>query len=184
MKRKKVFVFGSNLAGIHGAGSARAAHQHFGAKWGLGVGFHGSSYAIPTKDQKLRVLPFHIIQRYVRDFVEYAHRHPEMEFDIVKVGCGLAGIPEETMRALFVLCPKNCNLPDGWGSRRFNSTNLIIQLIAENGVCTIDELEKNLGCSRSTILKSLKGLMRRGTVSIADNLGPRYHTYVLAHPTH
>jgi hypothetical protein len=32
----EVFVFGSNLLGIHGAGAARTAYEKFGAKWGRG----------------------------------------------------------------------------------------------------------------------------------------------------
>ena len=34
----EIFVFGSNLAGMHGGGAARLAYQKFGAVWGQGVG--------------------------------------------------------------------------------------------------------------------------------------------------
>lgn len=44
----EVFVFGSNLAGMHGGGAARVAHLRFGAVLGKGVGLQGQSYAIPT----------------------------------------------------------------------------------------------------------------------------------------
>lgn len=44
----EIFVFGSNLAGMHGGGAARLAYQKFGAVWGQGVGLQGQSYAIPT----------------------------------------------------------------------------------------------------------------------------------------
>ena len=40
----EVFVFGSNLAGMHGGGAARVAMRHFGAVWGQGVGLQGQSY--------------------------------------------------------------------------------------------------------------------------------------------
>lgn len=48
LKPDEVFVFGSNLAGMHGGGAARAAVRHFGAVMGQGVGMQGQSYAIPT----------------------------------------------------------------------------------------------------------------------------------------
>lgn len=44
----EIFVFGSNLGGLHGGGAARLAWQRFGAVWGQGVGLQGQSYAIPT----------------------------------------------------------------------------------------------------------------------------------------
>jgi hypothetical protein len=51
----EVFVFGSNLAGIHGAGAAAIpAHSHFQAEWGVGEGPTGRCYAIPTKDHKIK----------------------------------------------------------------------------------------------------------------------------------
>ena len=46
---KPIFVFGSNLAGNHGAGAALEAHKNWGAKLGVGIGLTGDSYAIPTK---------------------------------------------------------------------------------------------------------------------------------------
>ena len=41
----QIFVFGSNLAGIHGAGAARQARKQFGAAIGIGEGLTGRSYA-------------------------------------------------------------------------------------------------------------------------------------------
>ena len=42
----EIFVFGSNLAGMHGGGAARLAYQRFGAVWGQGDGLQGQSYSI------------------------------------------------------------------------------------------------------------------------------------------
>jgi hypothetical protein len=42
-----IFVFGSNLSGIHGAGAAKTALDLYGAVWEQGEGLQGSSYAIP-----------------------------------------------------------------------------------------------------------------------------------------
>jgi hypothetical protein len=48
LKPNEIFVFGSNLAGVHGGWSARAARLKFGAVKGQGVGLQGQLYAIPT----------------------------------------------------------------------------------------------------------------------------------------
>ena len=34
----EIFVFGSNLSGMHGGGAARVAYEKFGAVWGQGTG--------------------------------------------------------------------------------------------------------------------------------------------------
>ena len=49
-----IFVFGSNLAGRHGAGAALYAARKYGAKYGVGVGRTGDAYALPTKDENLK----------------------------------------------------------------------------------------------------------------------------------
>ena len=46
-----IFVFGSNPEGRHGAGAARAALK-FGAKYGIGRGLQGQTYALVTKNLK------------------------------------------------------------------------------------------------------------------------------------
>ena len=48
LKPGEIFVFGSNLQGMHGGGAARTAYQKFGAIMGQGVGLQGQSYGIPT----------------------------------------------------------------------------------------------------------------------------------------
>ena len=111
----EVFVFGSNLAGRHGAGSAKAALKH-GAHYGIGVGRQGNSYAIPTKGHRLEVLPLWLIEDYVKQFLSYATCNPKDTFNVVKIGCGLAGYREEEIAPLFRDAPSNVNLPEGWGS--------------------------------------------------------------------
>ena len=49
-----IFVFGSNPEGRHGAGAAKTAHDLFGAEYGVGEGLTGNSYAIPTKDLRVK----------------------------------------------------------------------------------------------------------------------------------
>ena len=48
LNKNEIFVFGSNLAGMHAGGAARQAVDHFGAIMGQGVGLQGQSYAIPS----------------------------------------------------------------------------------------------------------------------------------------
>lgn len=109
-----IFVFGSNLAGRHGAGAALFAKNHRGAVSGLGIGPQGNAYAIPTKDQNLMVLSIHRIREYVMGFIIYAEKHPELEFEVTRIGCGLAGYKDSDIAPLFKGAPRNCQLPPGW----------------------------------------------------------------------
>ncbi len=107
-----IFVFGSNLAGRHGKGAALFARQRRGAVPGEGVGLHGTSYAIPTKDERLKPLPLGAIKAFVEDFKAFARQHPEMTFEVTPIGCGLAGYTPEQIGPMFVGSPDNCMLPD------------------------------------------------------------------------
>ena len=114
MTSQSIYVFGSNLSGRHGKGAALHARTHFGAVDGKGVGLQGSSYAIPTKDHALRAIPLDQIAHYVSQFIGFATEHPEMTFQVSRVGCGLAGYSDKQMAPLFARVPKNCRLPDEW----------------------------------------------------------------------
>ena len=81
-----IFVFGSNLAGRHGRGAALAAVKHHKAKYGQGVGLQGNAYAIPTKDENLRILPLDIVKKHIEDFIGFAAAHPKMTFNVTEVG--------------------------------------------------------------------------------------------------
>lgn len=109
-----VFVFGSNLAGVHGAGAARYAYKHFGALLHQGWGPQGNSFAIPTKDAELLTLPLKTIAGWVNEFLEYARSRPDLKFFITRIGCGLAGYKDTEVRPLFKNAPDNCDLPEGW----------------------------------------------------------------------
>lgn len=105
-----IFVFGSNLAGRHGKGAALYARQKHGAVYGQGVGLQGNAYAIPTKDEKLRVLPLDRIKPYVDEFLAFARRHPEMHFFVSAIGCGLAGYRPSDIIPMFSGMPHNITL--------------------------------------------------------------------------
>lgn len=96
-----VFVFGSNLAGVHGAGAAKFALEHKGAVWGKGYGHYGNSYALPTKNSRIETMSLMSISGFISDFVFYAKKHPELTFQVTAVGCGLAGLRHEQVAPLF-----------------------------------------------------------------------------------
>lgn len=113
----QIFVFGSNLAGRHGKGAALFASTYCGAERGVGRGPTGRSYAIPTKDERLRVLPRDMIKVAVDEFLEYARERPELEFYLTPVGTGLAGYSMFTMRTMFGELPSNVKMAETWDAR-------------------------------------------------------------------
>lgn len=113
-KMSSIFVFGSNLAGRHGKGAALHARKYFGAEYGVGIGRTGDSYAIPTKDAKLKSLPLDVISHYVYGFLHYAALNSDLEFQVTRIGCGLAGYKDSDIAPMFKGAPDNCKLPEGW----------------------------------------------------------------------
>ena len=111
LKENEIFVFGSNLAGMHGGGAARIARLHFGAVMGKGVGLQGQSYAIPTMQGGVET-----IRPYVNDFLDFAKHHPEMQFLVTPIGCGIAGFEAEDIAPLFEEAKqiKNISLPESF----------------------------------------------------------------------
>ena len=104
----EIFVFGSNLMGIHGAGAAKHAAKHYGAKPGHGAGRTGNAYAIPTKRHPYETLPLDQINTFVKQFILYAKEHPELDFLVTPIGTGLAGYKLEDIEPMFQDAPPNC----------------------------------------------------------------------------
>ena len=83
-----IFVFGSNSEGKHGAGAARVALLKFGAKYGIGEGLVGNSYAIPTKDLRvlenngLRSISEKDIIKSIQTLYKVCEAHPDKTFKI------------------------------------------------------------------------------------------------------
>lgn len=96
LRPDEVFVFGSNLQGHHGGGAARVAQMKFGAIWGQGVGLQGQCYAIPTMQGGVET-----IKPYVDEFIAYASQHPDKQFLVTPIGCGIAGFRAEEIAPLF-----------------------------------------------------------------------------------
>lgn len=110
----KIFVFGSNLKGVHGRGAALAALNEHGAEWGVGEGRTGEAYAIPTKTTPYKGRTLQQIRLSVMVFLDYAQAHPELEFQVTKIGTGLAGYTDEQMAPMFQNAPENCRFDPGW----------------------------------------------------------------------
>ena len=113
LKSNEIFVFGSNLQGIHAGGAARMAHTNFGAVMGNGVGIQGQSYAIPTMQGGVET-----IKPYVDEFLAFASQHPEMHFLVTPIGCGIAGFEPEDIAPLFIAAKnvENISLPEEFWS--------------------------------------------------------------------
>ena len=103
-----IFVFGSNLKGMHGGGAARVALNRFGAIYGQGTGLQGNSYAIPTMQGGVDT-----IRPYVDEFIAFAKAHLDLTFYVTKIGCGIAGFSIPEIAPLFknALSVPNIRLP-------------------------------------------------------------------------
>ena len=113
----ETFVFGSNLAGRHGAGAARIAREKVGAKYGLASGLMGRSYAIPTKGHDLQSLSLNEIELHIRKFVAYTNSPTVIfligNFFVTRVGCGLAGYKDHQIAPMF-RGASNCSFAVEW----------------------------------------------------------------------
>lgn len=115
----EVFVFGSNLEGIHGGGAARQAWSDFGAERGVGEGLTGQCYAFPTLTlpsgwRRSRKLTREELEAARDRFFAVARSMPEKTFLLTRVGCGLAGFAVEEIEPLFAGAPPNVRKPSGW----------------------------------------------------------------------
>lgn len=111
LQPNEIFVFGSNLQGMHGGGAAWTAYRKFGAIMGQGVGLQGQSYGIPTMQGGVET-----IKPYVDEFIEFAKAHQELTFLVTRIGCGIAGFRNEEIAPLFEEAHgvDNIVLPLGW----------------------------------------------------------------------
>jgi len=113
-----LFVFGSNESGIHGAGAAKFALNYCGARPGMGFGLSGRSFAIPTKDWMINVLPLSAVQAYVDRFVAWVEtmvpKDSEAKIYVTRIGCGLAGFTPKDIAPMFtgLRNHKNVYLPE------------------------------------------------------------------------
>lgn len=92
----EIFVFGSNVKGLHSGSAAELAVRQFGAIMGQSEGLQGQSYAIPTVGNS-----FAELERAIERFTEYAALHPRNRFILTAIGCGNAGYAPEQIAPLF-----------------------------------------------------------------------------------
>lgn len=119
-----VFVFGSNLSGVHGAGAAKLARDNYGAEIGIAEGLIDLSYAIPTIDwyepgaPKQTPLTLSEINEHVQRFKCVATTHSRdkapLKFFVTRVGCGLAGYKDSEIAPMFKNSPTNCSFAEQW----------------------------------------------------------------------
>ena len=122
-----IFVFGSNPEGRHGAGAAKVAREQFGAKYGVGEGITGNSYALPTKDLRVKanngfrsISPKDIINN-IKKLYETAKSIPNKQFKIAyRNGMNertLNGYTGEELVSFFKAAgelPKNIQISEEW----------------------------------------------------------------------
>ncbi len=108
--RGEVYVFASNLAGIHTETmeQVKAAAAH-GAEFAKGMGRTGNAYAIATKSATYRAFSRDVISTLVHTFLDYAHAHPELEFFVTDLG-----LPAKVVGPMFGLAPANVRVPKAW----------------------------------------------------------------------
>lgn len=108
-------VFGSNLAGYHGAGLAKEVFKNLEFPWKQGFGFNEdkNAFAFPTKDADIQPLPLKDIKYYTYLLEEYIVKYKNIEFLITEVGCGLAGYEPKDIAPMFKKISKlpNVSLP-------------------------------------------------------------------------
>lgn len=121
LKTNQIFVFGSNPEGRHGAGAAKTAKLRFGAKYGIGRGLMGHSYALVTKNLTAgyvekttgicyarggvrSVSSVQIIEN-IRELYRTALSSPDLEFFIIYSGSrehrNLNGYTNESLASFF-----------------------------------------------------------------------------------
>ena len=113
LEENQIFVFASNLSGIHGKGAALVARK-WGAIFYQSSGLQGQTWAIPTKDASIKsTLTISEIKPFVDDFIEFAKENKDLTFLVTEIGCGLVGLTSEQIAPLFkeVVNIENIHLP-------------------------------------------------------------------------
>jgi hypothetical protein len=116
LETNEVFVFGSNMAGVHSGGAAAQAHKDFGAVMGVSEGITGDSYALPSLNADMSKRTLEEIRASIKRLYEFCDANREKHFILTKVGCGIAGFEEEDILKIVIseYPPANISLPIGW----------------------------------------------------------------------
>lgn len=113
-----VFTFGSNPEGRHGKGAAFIARKVFGAKYGQGEGLQGNSYAIPTKDLRVKknggmksISPSKIVDS-IKVFYDIARENPNKKFMVAYRNTDRRSLNGYTGIEMINMFNKAGNIPD------------------------------------------------------------------------
>lgn len=106
-----IFVYGSNQYAIHGAGSAKAAVDKFGAIYkDVPMGLCGQSYGIITKSFNNKPCTLEFIKQQIDVLYSFATYRPELTFYVTKIGTALAGFTIDEIASLFKSLPTPSNI--------------------------------------------------------------------------
>jgi len=108
-----IFVFGSNLLGIHGNGAAKIALDEYAAIRGQGEGLQGRSYGIPTRVRPYQSLLLGEIRKHVDRFAMAVQQNPHLYFFVTAIGTGHAGYKDEDIAPMFRGIPR-CWFNERW----------------------------------------------------------------------
>ena len=100
----EMFVFGSNVGGVHEKGTALDAKTKFGAIEDNASGYQGQSYAVITKkDWRVeKSSTLNEIQEEIRIMLITAKMSKDKTFLVTKLGSGLGGYTTEEIKKLFL----------------------------------------------------------------------------------
>lgn len=126
-EKNTIFVFGSNPRGIHGAGSARVAVQHFGATYGIGEGLQGQAYALPTTNLGINgregLMPPDEIIAHIKKMYQCAEANPNKIFKVAYRNqpnevtlCGYSGGDLQKMFKAAGPIPENVWFSEEWAN--------------------------------------------------------------------
>jgi hypothetical protein len=156
-----IFVFGSNPEGKHGAGAARVALLKFGAKYGIGEGLVGNSYAIPTKDLRvlenngLRSISEKDIIKSIQKMYQVAEANPDKTFKIAYRNKAdevtLNGYNGREMFMMFLQAtddsntfPKNIQFSEEWKDIYVNLMTEIIYFYNRDSIESLQKISHDL----------------------------------------
>ena len=121
-----IFVFGSNPEGRHGAGAAKIAREKFGAIYGQGEGLQGHSYALPTKDLRVkenngyRSISKEQIIENIKKLYQCANEHPNLDFKVAYRNIGKPSLNGYTGIEMMKMFDEAGEIPSNvWFSREW-----------------------------------------------------------------
>lgn len=113
----KIFVFGTSCVGAHGRGAATIAMREYGAKYGVGSGMCGNSYAISVYDENMNDVDIFKLHSEIVKFKEFARSRPDLTFNVdglVNIHPSFGFNNSYTVGPMFSDAPPNVNIPVEW----------------------------------------------------------------------